>query len=243
MTGSVMSVSRLQLELLRQAFSRGSEKLKSALQMIAGIAPEDVALKVIACRPGEFHDRTGLGNDPLTLVESNVHGDVEGDILLVQRHADFQVFGRVIENAVLGNSSPGSEDGFVPDWLEGRDRAERDEETTCQYCEDAFTEMANVLFGGLLVSLYENFQLATFQDMPRLTSLDRRQVTLSKNLSRAAREGDVALNVEIECFPGGSDFKSWLVFLPLSSGVRTFLDHQTARGVPRTVKKPGMPPG
>ncbi|MGD8345961.1 MAG: hypothetical protein PVI83_01855 [Lysobacterales bacterium] len=236
-----MSVSRLQLELLRQAFARGSEKLKSALQMIAGIAPEDVNVKVIACRPGEFHDRTRIGSEPLVLVESNVHGDVEGDILLVQRHADFQVFGRVIENAMLGISSPGSEDGFVPDWLAGNDHATPDEETTCLHCEDAFTEMGNVLFSGLLVSLYDNFQLATFQDLPRLTSLDRQQVTLRKNLSRATREGDVALSVEIECFPGGNDFKSWLVFLPLSSGVRTFLEHQTARGVPRPAKKPGMP--
>jgi len=241
LTGPTVSVSRLQLELLRQAFARGSEKLKSALQMIAGIAPEDVNLKVIACRPDEFHDRTGIGSDTLTLVESNVHGDVEGDLVLVQRHADFQVFGRVIENAMLGISNPGSEDGFVPDWLEGKGRADSDEETICEHCEDAITEMGNVLFSGLLVSLYENFQLATFQDLPRLTSMDRSQLTLRKNLSRAAREGDVALTFEIECFSEGSEFKSWLVFLPLSSGVRTFLEHQTARGVYRPAKKPVMP--
>lgn len=239
-----MAVNRVQTELLKQAFAKGASRLKPALEMVIGTDSLKTTSRVGALAPADFIERSGIGSGPLSVVESSVHGDVEGTILLLQRQQDFQVFGQLVECAMLGIGPAGGSEAYTPDWLEGRDIEKKDEDRIDQERKDALTELANMLFGVVLVAFYENFRLATFQDLPRLTVSDRDQSVLKNNLSRSDREGHVTLFTELVAQPGDATFSSWVVFLPLGSGVEKLLKsampaRSSASDSGGTVDRPG----
>ena len=232
-----MNLNHLQLDMLRQQFARGGDQLPQAVELITGLPPSDVSIRNGVVSTTRFLVRDHLGLDSLSTVECSVHGDVEGELLLILKRRDFQMFSQVMEHRFLDRESDPPPGRIVADWIPDRQPDARCSREFRARVVDALSELGNMLFGSLLVSLCENFQLVTFHDVPRVTILDQQQTGLNASLSRSAKEGNVVLFKQLSFNLSGMKLNLHVMFLPLVSGVHSLLDSQRK---PRMAREEAM---
>ena len=228
-----MNLNHLQLDLLRQQFSRGGGQLPQSLELITGMPPRDVSIRngVVATTRYLVRDNLGLG--PLTTVQSSVHGDIEGDFLLLMKLKDFQMFSQVMESRFLGYQASPPPGKVSVDWIPEQQAGAQCSRKLRGRVTDALSELGNMFFGSLLVSLCEDSGLATYHDVPRVTVSDQLQTGLNASLSRSAKEGNVVMFKQLGCNLAGMKLNVHVMFLPLVSGVRTLLKSQRTAGTDR----------
>ena len=222
-----MNLSDAQIDFLHQAMEGGNSNVSSTLEMLTGqtVDRHSAQIKVI---PGTaVMNSMDLGFGPLATVISSIHGDVEADFLFLQNQSDFQtlcqVIGPTLTDKALHTVNDAT-DYLIPDWLKEQRHNDLDNKDLQSQLQDAISEMSDVLFGTYLTALYSHCKLATYQGLPNATLKDTQQSMLRKALSRNQKESNIAFVIEIECVIAQKSLKTWLLMLPLMSGLRAMLD-------------------
>ena len=199
-------------------------QVTDSFELLTGQSVREQSVLVEVQTGDELFQKNHFGTGPLAIVECSVHGDVEGDFLLIQRHTDFLAFSSIMESYLVNESSQGRNvAGKPPFWLEGSWGADGLPRRFRARMTDVLSETGNMLFGTFLLAIYREYGLATYQGIPRATIFDDQQLSLQDSISRNRRESNFAVVIDIESRVSNRTFHTWLIFMPLVSGVTSLL--------------------
>ena len=222
-----MNLSDAQIDFLHRVMESGNSHVSSPLEILTGQSVDQHSVRIKVISGADVLRSMNLGPGPLTTVVSSVHGEVEGDFVLLLTERDFQILSQVMGPALHDtalHTVGGATDYMIPDFIKGRQINEPDREASQAQMLDTVTEMGSVLFGAYLTALYSDYKLATYQDLPDTAVMDHRHSLLEKAPSRNSEETNIAFLIGIDCVIAQKSFKVWLLMLPLMSGLRALLD-------------------
>ena len=227
MNHTLNNLSDAQIDFLHRAMEGGNSHVCTTLEMLTGQSVDQHSVRIKVISGADVLKSMNLGPGPLTTVVSSVHGEVEGDFLLLFTERDFQTLSQLMGPALhdtVPHTAGGTTDYMIPDFIQRRQNYEKDSKALQAQMLDAVTEMGSVLFGAYLTALYSDYKLATYQDLPNAKVMDNRRSMLEKALSRNSAETNIAIVIEIDYVIAQKSLKAWLLMLPLMSRLRALLD-------------------
>jgi chemotaxis protein CheY-P-specific phosphatase CheC len=150
----------------------GTDKAIIALEEVFGLAVDSSDSDIELAPLSESQFLQNLGDGTLYIMNSNMSGDLEGNITLMLRSSDFRYLGDVMKPVLnlMFLADPDTDleslEQEKPDWLQSKIRPLPDDESFQRNMMDLLSELANVLIGRYSKSLYQIFHLSTHHTIP-----------------------------------------------------------------------------